>query len=110
MTQHTAPSETSATTSVDAAQRAELVEALRKHRDLFRFTVRGLTDEQARLTPTVSSLSLGGLVKHVTAVERQWATFVVDGRAPAHVDWADVDWSNPPPEVLAYAEGFRMLD
>jgi hypothetical protein len=110
MTQHTAPSEPSATTSVDAAQRAELVEALRKHRDLFRFTVRGLTDEQARLTPTVSSLSLGGLVKHVTAVERQWASFVVDGPAPAHVDWADVDWSNPPPEVLAYAEGFRMLD
>src|SRR6476620_12489841 len=91
-------------------ERVDLVDVLRKHRDLFRLTVRGLTDEQARLTPTVSSLSLGGLVKHVTAVERQWATFVVDGRAPAHVDWADVDWSNPPPEVLAYAEGFRMLD
>ena len=30
-------------------------------------TVQGLTDEQARLTPTVSALSLGGLVKHVTA-------------------------------------------
>ena len=107
MTQHTAPSSPSA---ADAAQRAELVEALGKHRELFRFTVRGLSDEQARLTPTVSSLSLGGLVKHVSAVEQQWSSFVVHGPAPDHVDWANVDWSNPPAEVLAYADGFRMLE
>src|SRR4051794_8760531 len=107
MTQNSAPSSPAA---ADTAQRADLVEALRKHRDLFRFTVRDLSDEQARLTPTVSSLSLGGLVKHVTAVERQWASFVVDRPAPAQVDWANVDWSNPPPEVQAYADGFRMLE
>jgi uncharacterized damage-inducible protein DinB len=102
---------TAASTTVDAAQRAEIVEALRKHRGLFRFTVRGLGDDQARLTPTVSALSLGGLVKHVTAVERTWAAFVVDGPAPTpDVDWANVDWSNPPPEVQEYADGFRMLE
>ena len=71
----------------------------------------GLTDEQARLTPTVSTLSLGGLVKHVTAVEQQWARFVVDGPAPSpDIDWANIDWSNPPPEVQQYADGFRMLE
>jgi hypothetical protein len=107
MTQPTAPSSPSA---IEAAQRAEILDALRKHRDLFRFTVGGLSDDQARLTPTVSSLSLGGLVKHVAAVERQWASFVVDGPAPDHVDWANVDWSNPPPQVQAYADGFRMLE
>ncbi|MEP7089994.1 MAG: DinB family protein [Nocardioidaceae bacterium] len=96
---------------IDTAQRAELLEVLRKHRSLFRRTVAGLSDEQARLTPTVSTLSLGGLVKHVSAVERQWARFVTDGPAPTpDIDWANVDWSNPPPLVQEYADGFRMLD
>src|SRR3954447_3468564 len=99
------------TTSSVAAERADLLDVLHKHRGLFLHTVAGLTDEQARLTPTVSTLSLGGLVKHVTAVERQWASFVTDGPAQApDVDWANVDWSNPPPEVLAYADGFRMTE
>jgi uncharacterized damage-inducible protein DinB len=104
---------TSPTTVSDRAtqERADLLDLLHKHRGLFRHTVAGLTDEQARLTPTVSALSLGGLVKHVTAVEAQWARFVVEGPAPSvDVDWANVDWTNPPPEVLAYQDGFRMLE
>ena len=32
----------------------------------------GLTDEQARSTPTVSTLSIGGLLKHITGVQRSW--------------------------------------
>ena len=32
----------------------------------------GLTDEQARSTPTVSTLSIGGLIKHVTGMQRIW--------------------------------------
>jgi hypothetical protein len=32
----------------------------------------GLTDEQARLTPTASALSIGGLIKHATGVQRIW--------------------------------------
>ena len=92
-------------------ERADLIDALTKHRMLFRTTVAGLSDEQARLTPTVSTLSLGGLIKHVSAVEREWARFVVEGPAETpEVDWANVDWSNPPPEVQAYADGFRMTD
>jgi hypothetical protein len=110
--QHSTPPTPSGSSSGPAAQeRADLVDVLRKHRGLFRLTVAGLTDEQARLTPTVSTLPLGGLVKHVTAVEQQWASFVVDGPAPSpDLDWANVDWSNPPPEVQKYAEGFRMLE
>ena len=92
-------------------ERADLIEVLRKHRDLFRRTVAGLTDEQARLTPTVSSLSLGGLVKHVAATEQEWARFVVDGpSATPDIDWAEVDWANPPPQVQQYADGFRVLE
>ncbi|MCV7227507.1 DinB family protein [Mycolicibacterium komossense] len=32
----------------------------------------GLTDEQARATPTVSALSIGALIKHATGVQRTW--------------------------------------
>jgi Protein of unknown function (DUF664) len=32
----------------------------------------GLTDDQARTTPTVSALSIGGLIKHATGVQRGW--------------------------------------
>jgi uncharacterized damage-inducible protein DinB len=32
----------------------------------------GLTDEQARATPTVSALSIGGLIKHVTFCQKGW--------------------------------------
>ena len=107
----TPPTPSAASSGRDAPERADLVDVLRKHRGLFRVTVAGLTDEQARLTPTVSTLSLGGLVKHVSAVEQQWAKFVVDGPTPTpDLDWASIDWSNPPPEVQEYADGFRMLE
>jgi len=37
-----------------------------------KLTAYGLTDEQARATPSVSPLSVGGLIKHVAATERGW--------------------------------------
>lgn len=40
----------------------------------------GLTDDQARATPTVSALSIGALVKHATGVQRMWMQRV--GSAP----------------------------
>jgi uncharacterized damage-inducible protein DinB len=96
---------------VGTGERGDLVEVLRKHRDLLRYTVEGLSDEQARLTPTVSALSLGGLIKHVAATEQQWASFIVDGPAVTpDIDWATVDWTNPPPQIQEYADGFRMLE
>ncbi len=83
-----------------AGERADLVETLDKHRGLLRHTVRGLTDEQARLRPTVSDLSLGGLVKHVALTERRWAEFIVDGPlamsgpdpSDPNADWSE--WTN----------------
>ena len=102
---------TSTTTTDLDAERADLLEALGKHRALFRATTAGLTDEQARLTPTVSTLSLGGLVKHVASTEKEWARFVLEGPAETpDVDWADIDWSNPPAAVLEYAAGFVLQD
>jgi hypothetical protein len=32
------------------------------------------------------------------------------GPLESHTDWADIDWSNPPAEVLEHAAGFRMQE
>mgnify|MGYP003707152609 FL=1 len=104
-----------------ATERDDLLDLLHHHRDRRRFTVRGLSDDAARSRPSVNELSLGGLVKHVTAVERTWADFVLEGPASqpdvdwanvdwANVDWANVDWADPPAEVLEYQQGFPMLE
>ena len=58
---------------------ADLLSTLATHRDFLRGTLRGLTDEQAAATPTVSALCLGGLIKHVASVEAGWARFIVEG-------------------------------
>jgi uncharacterized damage-inducible protein DinB len=56
-------------------ERKDLLETLRIHRYFLKFTVQNLTDEQARLTPTASALSLGGLIKHVSFTEQGWFEF-----------------------------------
>jgi uncharacterized damage-inducible protein DinB len=62
-------------------ERAELLGSLAKHRSFLRYTVRDLTDEQARTRSTVSELCLSGLIKHVTWAERQWTNFILHGPA-----------------------------
>lgn len=77
-------------------ERADLLASLGKHRGFLRYTVQGLTDEQAAQRPTVSELCLGGLIKHVARVEDQWARFAVGGAEAMFAD--DADW----------ASGFQM--
>ncbi|CAN3127281.1 DinB family protein [Mycobacterium sp. smrl_JER01] len=55
-----------------ADERAGLVEYLRAQQYAFHAIAFGLTDEQARSTPSVSALSIGGLIKHVTHCQRGW--------------------------------------
>lgn len=45
---------------------------LELHQSAFFAVAYGLTDEQARSTPSVSSLSIGGLIKHATGVQKGW--------------------------------------
>ncbi len=59
-----------------ADERSALREYLSYHQGAFFAVAYGLTDEQARLTPTVSELSVGGLVKHVTCMQRTWMSRV----------------------------------
>ena len=110
-----------ATETTGTGERADLIETLDSHRWFLTHTVQGLTDAQARLRPTVSELTLGGLVKHVTATERMWAEFVVHGPAtfPAFDESTMADWAAEfvmqPTETLAgllaeYAEVGRRTD
>jgi uncharacterized damage-inducible protein DinB len=93
-----------AATELDA-ERSDLLAVLAQHRQFLRYTTRDLTDEQARARTTVSELTLGGLIKHVTDVERGWAEFIVVG--PSAVGDAsgmtEADWAKR-------ADEFRLLD
>jgi hypothetical protein len=83
-------------------ERADFLETLAGHRHFLRFTTRDITDEQARLRTTVSELCLGGLIKHVTATERQWVRFIVEGPAVMAMP-SDAD-------AAAWTRGFTIED
>jgi hypothetical protein len=53
-------------------ERQTLIEFLRFNQNAFFAVAYGLTDEQARSKPSVSALSIGGLVKHAAGVQRGW--------------------------------------
>ena len=67
-------------------ERANLLAYLDQQRAGIRLTAFGLTDEQARSTPTVSALSVGGLIKHATATERSWMDDVLQRSAPTDAE------------------------
>ncbi len=62
------------------AERSAVAEFLGYQRDSLIGKLDGLSEEQARLTPTASSLSLLGLVKHSSIWERRWFQVIVAGR------------------------------
>jgi hypothetical protein len=110
------------TTTTLTGERADLLEALAAHRHFLRYTVQGLTEEQARLRPTASELTLGGLVKHVASQEAGWVDFVLNGPGamasatdPEQMArWAEEFWLGPDETldgVLAsYEEVARRTD
>src|SRR5689334_19858863 len=53
-------------------ERQTLIEFLRFNQNAFFAVAFGLTDEQARSKPSVSALSIGGLIKHTTNVQHSW--------------------------------------
>jgi len=112
---------TSTATETLTTERADLIDTLDSHRWFLTRTVAGLSEEQARLRPTASELTLGGLVKHVTATERMWADFVVAGPSaiPAFDESTAAEWAAEfvmlPTETLAgllaeYAEVAARTD
>jgi hypothetical protein len=55
-----------------ADERSALREYLAFHQSSYFAVAYGLNDEQARSRPTVSRLSIGGLVKHAAGMQRSW--------------------------------------
>jgi len=71
-------------------EREQLLAFIAQQRDGLRFAAFGLTDDQARLTPTAGVLSVGGLVVHVTEMERSWMDLVLQQPQPSgEADYAD---------------------
>ncbi|MGH8888992.1 MAG: DinB family protein [Acidothermaceae bacterium] len=93
------------TEKIATVERADLLQALAHARHFLRYTVRDLTDEQAARRTTVSELCLGGLIKHVTAVEHAWMNFVAEGASAMgnFNEMTEADWARR-------ADDFRMLD
>jgi hypothetical protein len=60
-------------------ERHDILEALTTHRAFLRQTVEGVADADAARRTTVSDLTLGGIVKHVTQTEAQWTAFIEKG-------------------------------
>jgi uncharacterized damage-inducible protein DinB len=93
---------TASQTAASSQERRDLLQTLAAHRAFLRKTARNLTDEQANTRSTVSALTIGGLIKHVSQVEGTWARFVVEGPS-AHRHAADMDWTE-------YVNTFRMAE
>ncbi|MFD9698436.1 DinB family protein [Lentzea sp. NPDC059081] len=91
------------TTEILTGERADLLETLRQHRWFLTFTAQGLTDEQAASSPTVSALSIGGLIKHVAAVEENWVKFIEHGTSAMEADPGSEAYEN-------HEANFRLAD
>jgi uncharacterized damage-inducible protein DinB len=62
---------------VTSDERSQLLTFLTQQRDGLTFAAHGLSDDQARLTPTRSALSIGGIIKHVASTESGWIDLVL---------------------------------
>jgi uncharacterized damage-inducible protein DinB len=77
-------------------ERGALLAFVEAQRGAVRRSVLGLTEEQAASRPSVSALSLSGLLKHVACTERNWLRMArqepesaVDEDAPVQESWED---------------------
>jgi uncharacterized damage-inducible protein DinB len=83
---------------VGTDEREALLGFLDNQRTALRTAVHGLTEEEARLAPSASALSVAGLIKHAAAVEREWADII--RREPGGKDFEKHAASFQPGDVL----------
>jgi uncharacterized damage-inducible protein DinB len=81
-------------------ERDGLLSYLAQQRYGLRLTAYGLTDEQAGEVPSASVLSVGGLIKHVAAVERYWIGLVLERQDGSDGDY-ESNFRLAPGETLA---------
>ena len=61
------------------------------HRDTLRARAEGLTADQLSAPHPPSTLTLGGLLKHMALVEDHWFSVILLGNEPAE-PWRNADW------------------
>jgi uncharacterized damage-inducible protein DinB len=83
-----------------ADERDGLLAFLAHQREAVRLSVHGLGDGEARLAPGPGPVTLGGLIRHVTAVERSW-TGTVLGRRVGSAGGGGDDFLMSPDQTLA---------
>jgi uncharacterized damage-inducible protein DinB len=99
-------------------ERRDIIETLDKHRGFLRQTLDGMSNEQIRIASTVSELSLGRIVKHVTATESTWRNFIVKGAAAFEemspdayeAEWRLEDGDTVESLLASYAEAAAKTD
>jgi len=86
-----------------ADERESLIAYVDQQRDAFFSVSFGLTEEQIRLAPTAGTLSIGGLIKHVTTCERGWTERMAAApHAPAPPDTSVAE------QARAWGEDFKV--
>ncbi|MCW2792073.1 MAG: hypothetical protein JWO76_1171 [Nocardioides sp.] len=76
---------------LDGDEAATLLGFLAYHRDTLRLKAADLTSEQLNATHAPSTMTLGGMVKHLAFVEHWWFRCVFLGEEYGE-PWASVDW------------------
>ena len=82
-------------------ERDLLLAYIAQQRDGIRNAAYGLTDEQARQAPSVSSLSVGGLLKHAIDMEKGWIDMVLQRDRGATQASYEENFRLGPDETLA---------
>jgi Protein of unknown function (DUF664) len=86
-------------------ERQTVLEFLRFNQNAFFAVAYGLTENQVRSKPSVSALSIGGLVKHAAGVQRGWME-----RVKAAPEYPPKD-ERPMAEIIAeYEDEYVMRD
>lgn len=81
-------------------EREALLGFLEHQREGLRIATHGLTDEQARTTPSASALSLAALINHAAAVERNWTDILRSAGRPG----------GPAEHVASFQPGEKTLE
>lgn len=88
-----------------ADEREGLKEYVAAQQYAFHAIAFGLTDEQARSAPSVSALSIGGLIKHVTTCQKSWMD-----RVAAAPDLTEADKRPMEEQSTDYQDDFVMRE
>ncbi len=78
-----------------APEAESLVAFLDYHRDLLRRKTEGLTQEQLAQPLPPTTMTLGGLLKHLALVEDDWFSVVLVGNEGRPI-WEAIDWDADP--------------